>query len=101
MLAFWSLQAVLEEPEVVLTLASWGFSAHAGFEGSLPPPPTAGVAGSDSAVSEISQDADGGDGGTGRRAASNVSGANTTGVRPKVPGCSVGTRCFCFVLGVD
>ena len=101
---FWSLQAVLEEPEVVLTLASWGFSAHAGFEGSLPPPPTAGVVGSDSGVSDISQDAfDGGDNRTGRRAAINASGINTTGVRPKVFVCTVGFVCcvgarFCFVL---
>lgn len=84
---FWSLQAVLEEPEVVLTLASWGFSAHAGFEGHLPPPPpTADVVGSDSAESEISQDTfdGGGDGHGGRRAASNLSGVTTAGVRPKV-----------------
>lgn len=105
--SFWSHQAVLEEPEVVLTLASWGFSAHAGFEGNLPPPPPADVVGSDSAVSEISQDPFDGSGGGGghghsgrRRAASHASAANTTGVRPKVVVVvgGIGMLCGCVLF---
>ena len=59
-------QAVLEEPEVVLTLATWGFSVHAGFEESLSP--LLPDAASDSAVSDLSRvgfDGIGGGGGGG------------------------------------
>ncbi|CAM9982817.1 unnamed protein product, partial [Hapterophycus canaliculatus] len=57
-------EAVLAEPEVVLSLASWGFSAHTGFDGDLPPPrPPPAAAGSGSEVSEISQDSFGDGGG--------------------------------------
>ncbi|CAM9300286.1 unnamed protein product, partial [Scytosiphon promiscuus] len=60
-------EAVLEEPEVVLSLASWGFSAHTGFDGDLPPPPPplSAAAGSNSEVSEISHDSFRGGGGGG------------------------------------
>ncbi|CAN0316424.1 unnamed protein product, partial [Laminaria digitata] len=53
-------EAVLEEPEVVLTLASWGFSVHAGFEESLSPllPDEA----SESAVPDLSRFGGGVDG---------------------------------------
>ena len=51
-------QAVLEEPEVVLTLAQWGFSVHAGFEESLSP--LLPDAASDSVVSDLSRDGFGG-----------------------------------------
>lgn len=75
----------------MLTLASWGFSARAGFEGDLPfppPPPAAGE--SDSAVSDISHDSSGGGGGgglsgvTGRGGASKYSAVNTSAGLPQV-----------------
>ncbi|CAM9361056.1 unnamed protein product, partial [Ectocarpus sp. 12 AP-2014] len=91
-------EAVLEEPEVVLTLASWGFSAHTGVDRDLSPPtrPAAAVAGSGSVVSEISQDSFGGGGGNlggdgfggaTRRggAASGASAAIPTSVQAKTP----------------
>ncbi|CAM9636181.1 unnamed protein product, partial [Ectocarpus fasciculatus] len=82
-------QAVLEEPEVVLTLASWGFSAHTGVDRDLSPP-TRPAAGSGSVVSDISQDSfSGGDGfgGATRRggAASSTSAAIPTSVQAKTP----------------
>ncbi|CAM9172725.1 unnamed protein product, partial [Ectocarpus sp. 6 AP-2014] len=92
-------EAVLEEPEVVLTLASWGFSAHTGVDLDLSPPtrPAAAVARSGSVVSEISQDSFGGGGGGSlggdgfggatRRAgaASSASAAIPTSVQAKTP----------------
>lgn len=61
-------QAVLEDPEVVLTLASWGFCAHSDIEEdftSPPPPPQVEAIGGSAAVSDISDEAFGGDGGCG------------------------------------
>ncbi|CAM9336472.1 unnamed protein product, partial [Pylaiella littoralis] len=86
-------QPVLEEPEVVLTLASWGFSAHVGFEGDLPlpPPPPPAAADSDSAVSDISHDSSGGGGGgrlsaaTRRGGVRYASAVKTTAGLPQTP----------------
>lgn len=74
-------QAVLEEPEVVLTLASWGFSAHTGVDRDLSAPtrPAAATAGSGSVVSEISQDSFGGGGGGDNLAGDGFGGASRRG----------------------